>query len=368
MHEADAAMGTHQERAASDIVTATAACIGAARKADRRTSMTPSRASWSGSPADGWTVGTETSPLQAEALQALQELCHVSPAPYADDEIGGLFSNIETSRVVTEGTEAKPAVADNAAPLSNETGAVATLRLAAQTAARLGLDEALRNAADAAALQLRVWDGQSAALLAQAWTIAPAGSRTVSCAGMAEPNIRLSSTGTGLDPDNKNSTALPRTAARRLSAQPGVHLRAAVSVVWSCRNWASCSAEKAVLCWPQSNAAASEHARQQWQTLQTCVQQTCDTNMAGCQLKEAAIHDDAPACLTCADSDAISLESPDEGSRQADNDEMAAQPTQRCAGFRFLRFTCSQTVRSLRNADRWCQLHFIQPATASGSC
>ena len=327
-------MGARQERAASDLMTATAECISAARRSELRTSMTPFRASWSGSQVDSWTVGTETAPLQTEALRALRELCRQKPAVHAPPDATGLCSRVKASHIVTEDADSTPALASFAAPPCAKTGAAGSLQLAAQTAAQLGLDEGLRCAADAAALQLRIWDRQSSALLAQAWTLAPARLRTESGAGMAEANIRLSSTGSGPEKFGKDSMAMPRTVARRLSVQHCTRLRATVSVVWSCQTWAYRGRAKAVLCWPQSTAAASEHVRQQWRKLSKSAQQTRIGSLPEYQ-QMGKIHDDVPACLTDTDADArpssADVYTPDEESGQAQSDEMAARPQHRCA-------------------------------------
>jgi len=327
-------MGARQERAASDLMIATSECISAARKAERRTSVTPFRASWSGSPVNSWTVGAETALLQTEALRALRELCQHKWALHAPSGATELHSEVKASDIVTERADTKLALANFYAPPCAKTGAASSLRLAAQTAVHLGLNEGLRCAADAAALQCRIWDGQSSALLAQAWTLAPARLRTDSGAGVAEANIRLSSTGSGLERISKDSMAMPRTVAKRLSAQPGSRLRAAVSVVWRCQAWAHRSTAKAVLCWPQSTAAASEHVRQHWQKLSESAQQTRVAGLPDHQ-QITTTHDDAPACLLDVDADVESssadVYTPDEGSGQAESDEMAAHPQQRCA-------------------------------------
>jgi len=327
-------MGARQERAASDLMLATSECISAARKAERRASLTPFRASWSGNPVDSWTVGTKTSPLQTDALRALRELHQQMPALYAPSDATELPNKVKTSDIVTGGAKSGPALANFDAPPCVKTGAAGSLRLAVQLAAHLGLDEGLCCAADAAALQLRVWHEQSGALLAQAWTMAPARLRTESGAGVAEANIRLSSTGSGPEQASRDSMAMPRTATRRLSAQPGARLRATVSVVWSCQTWAYRSRAKAVLCWPQSSAAASEHVRQQWQKLSKSPQHMRFGSLPDHQ-QIIMLPDDAPACLMDVGADVKSssadVYTSDEGSRQARSDEMAAHPRQRCA-------------------------------------
>ena len=290
--------------------------------------MTPFRASWSGSPLAAWSSGTHTSRLQTETMTALRELCQGTPACNAQSDAAWAPTKLAEGNMATHGAEASREMTAVDAPLDDKTRAADMIRAAAQTAAQLGLHEGLRWAAAAAALQLRAWDGQSAALLAQAWTVAPSRSRTVSGAGMPEVSSRLSCTGT--EQDCKPSMAMPRPAARRLSAQPVVRLRAAVTVVWSVQRWAYQSGARPVLCWPQSTAAANEHARQQWHDLQNYALQKRTANVTDGQLTETT-HDDASACVADEDANPISDDPPDEGSGQAESDDTAGRSQQGCA-------------------------------------
>ena len=217
--------------------------------------MTPFRASWTGSPESSPTADPTMYPLRVEARRALQDLCQGTPASFAENETRELPTKADGGVELTEGAELPSALTEcSAAPLVG-TGAAIALRLAMHAAAQLGLGASLRNAAETAALQLRVWDGQAAALLAEAWTAKPGRSRTCSGAGAAVSLIRLSatgSTGTGLELDSERGGVMPQRAASglamQLSPQADKRLHAAVTVVWSVPRVHA--GARAVLCWP----------------------------------------------------------------------------------------------------------------------
>ena len=230
--------------------------------------MTPFRASWPGD-TDGSlpsAVGLES---RAEALEAMRELCQAASAMNSG---GGFKEQHSKARVGSHPPDSSKLPAAKECGCHESSAAIA-LRLAAVSAARLGLEASVRAAAAAAALQLRVWDSQDAALLAQAWSLTPTRSRTVSGAGMAEPLIRIS-TGGGVGARAERMPGFSRIASEYGgtelpgSGRPSLRcktLSAAVTLGWEPRIRASASGIAVAICWPQCSAAASERTRRQWQ-------------------------------------------------------------------------------------------------------
>ena len=275
---ASAVMALRRQRMALELMAAVVACISAARKPERRTSMTPFRMSWPGDQ-DNDMPQPALSASKAEALEALREFCQAASGaePYMQRGKAAVGS------LRTDSSKLHTPLSAAAGAACSASDAAVTLRLVRESAEQLGLEASVRAAADAAALQLRVWDGQDAALLAQAWSWLPARSRTVSGAGTAEPLIRISAGGE-LDSNGEHVQASSHKASDHARTElPGSGRtapqdwrcktsRAAVTLVWRPRVRIGDAA--GAICWPQCSAGASEHSRSQWQQQQQTVVST----------------------------------------------------------------------------------------------
>ena len=278
---AAAALRARCQRVALELMVATAACIAAARTVGRRTSLTPFRASWPGE-IDGSLPDAEGSWLRAAALKALQELCQAASAMKTGEGLQKQRSRDGAGSPPTDNPKLRMSRTAAKERALCEDGAAVTLCLAAESATRLGLKTSMRAAANAAALQLRVWNSQDEALLARAWSVDLARSRTVSGAGMGEPLIRISTSGecgggaeqgAGLGCQaSEHVWAELSTSGGTLLTEPRCEsLRAAVTISWDVRAQPLASNAPVAVLWPQCSAAASERVRQQWQERTTVI-------------------------------------------------------------------------------------------------
>ena len=221
--------------------------------------MTPFRASWPGE-SDGTLTGSAGMRSRTEAVEALREWCQTPSAMGIAREAQQQHCNTEAESLRKDRSK----LAAEVRPASESSAAVA-LRRATEAAARLDLGASVRAASNAAALQLRVWDSQDAALLAQAWSMNPARSRTESGAGMAEPLIRISACGgTGAGAEHAGAVFI---GSGRVSSmgQRRESVSTAVTVNWDTRIRVRARAAAVALCWPQCSAVASERLRRHWQ-------------------------------------------------------------------------------------------------------